>query len=128
MQEEQPQQPHLIDLSDRNNLSGGGGGAPPPQMGFIGYPAMPQLPDMPVPPSTKPFNYPPFGGGGGGGGAGACAAPQPFQSPPPFAYNIPPNQPAPPAVLPAKCAEEKDLNTNFINCESNNTDGSGRPG
>ncbi|XP_016978904.1 IST1 homolog isoform X2 [Drosophila rhopaloa] len=115
MQEEQPQQPHLIDLSDRNNLSGGGGGAPPPQMGFIGYPAMPQLPDMPVPPSTKPFNYPPFGGGGGGGGAGACAAPQPFQPPPPFAYNIPPNQPAPPAVLPAKCAEEKDLNTNFIN-------------
>ncbi|XP_016978905.1 IST1 homolog isoform X3 [Drosophila rhopaloa] len=127
MQEEQPQQPHLIDLSDRNNLSGGGGGAPPPQMGFIGYPAMPQLPDMPVPPSTKPFNYPPFGGGGGGGGAGACAAPQPFQPPPPFAYNIPPNQPAPPAVLPAKCAEEKDLNTNFINSESNNTDGSGSP-
>ncbi|XP_052845523.1 IST1 homolog isoform X2 [Drosophila gunungcola] len=118
MQEEQPQQPHLIDLSDRNNLSGGGGGggAPPPQMGFIGYPAMPQLPDMPMPPSTKPFNYPPFGGpGGGGGGGGACAAPQPMQPPPPFAYNIPPNQPAPPAVLPPKCAEEKDLNTNFIN-------------
>ncbi|XP_017121916.1 IST1 homolog isoform X5 [Drosophila elegans] len=116
MQEEQPQQPHLIDLSDRNNLSGGGGGAAPPQMGFIGYPAMPQLPDMPMPPSTKPFNYPPFGGsGGGGGGGGACAAPQPMQPPPPFAYNIPPNQPAPPAVLPAKCAEEKDLNTNFIN-------------
>ncbi|XP_017121914.1 IST1 homolog isoform X3 [Drosophila elegans] len=128
MQEEQPQQPHLIDLSDRNNLSGGGGGAAPPQMGFIGYPAMPQLPDMPMPPSTKPFNYPPFGGsGGGGGGGGACAAPQPMQPPPPFAYNIPPNQPAPPAVLPAKCAEEKDLNTNFINRESNNTDGSGSP-
>ncbi|XP_052845524.1 IST1 homolog isoform X3 [Drosophila gunungcola] len=130
MQEEQPQQPHLIDLSDRNNLSGGGGGggAPPPQMGFIGYPAMPQLPDMPMPPSTKPFNYPPFGGpGGGGGGGGACAAPQPMQPPPPFAYNIPPNQPAPPAVLPPKCAEEKDLNTNFINRESNNTDGSGSP-
>ncbi|XP_043650962.1 IST1 homolog isoform X4 [Drosophila teissieri] len=121
MQEDQPQQPHLIDLSDRNNLSGGGGagggGAAPPQMGFIGYPAMPALPDMPVPPSAKPFNYPPFGGGGGGGGApaGAYAVPHPVQPPPPFAYNIPPNQPAPPAVLPAKCAEEKDLNTNFIN-------------
>ncbi|XP_017048668.1 IST1 homolog isoform X2 [Drosophila ficusphila] len=117
MQEDQPQQPHLIDLSDRNNLSGGGG-APPPQMGFIGYPAVPPLPHMPEPPSVKPFNYPPFGGGGGGGGgapAGACAAPQPMHPPPPFAYNIPPNQPAPPAVLPAKCAEEKDLNTNFIN-------------
>ncbi|XP_017048670.1 IST1 homolog isoform X4 [Drosophila ficusphila] len=129
MQEDQPQQPHLIDLSDRNNLSGGGG-APPPQMGFIGYPAVPPLPHMPEPPSVKPFNYPPFGGGGGGGGgapAGACAAPQPMHPPPPFAYNIPPNQPAPPAVLPAKCAEEKDLNTNFINRESNNTDGSGSP-
>ncbi|XP_016934836.2 IST1 homolog isoform X2 [Drosophila suzukii] len=121
MQEEQPQQPHLIDLSDRNNLSGGGGagGPAPPQMGFIGYPAVPPLPNMPEPPSVKPFNYPPFGGPGGGGGggapAGAYAAPHPMQPPPPFAYNIPPNQPAPPAVLPAKCAEEKDLNTNFIN-------------
>ncbi|XP_017010570.2 IST1 homolog isoform X2 [Drosophila takahashii] len=122
MQEEQPQQPHLIDLSDRNNLSGGGGGAAPPQMGFIGYPAVPPLPNMPEPPSVKPFNYPHFGGGGGGGGgdgapAGAYALPhnQPMQPPPPFAYNIPPNQPAPPAVLPPKCAEEKDLNTNFIN-------------
>ncbi|XP_039487261.1 IST1 homolog isoform X5 [Drosophila santomea] len=123
MQEDQPPQPHLIDLSDRNNLSGGGGGAggggpAPPQMGFVGYPAMPALPDMPMPPSAKPFNYPPFGGGGGGGGgapAGAYAVPHPVQPPPPFAYNIPPNQPAPPAVLPAKCAEEKDLNTNFIN-------------
>ncbi|XP_017080838.2 IST1 homolog isoform X5 [Drosophila eugracilis] len=119
MQEEQPQQPHLIDLSDRNNLSGGGGGAPPPQMGFIGYPAVPPLPHMPEPPSVKPFNYPPFGGGGGGGGggapAGAYAVPHHPQPPPPFAYNIPPTQPAPPAVLPPKCAEEKDLNTNFIN-------------
>ncbi|XP_017080836.2 IST1 homolog isoform X3 [Drosophila eugracilis] len=131
MQEEQPQQPHLIDLSDRNNLSGGGGGAPPPQMGFIGYPAVPPLPHMPEPPSVKPFNYPPFGGGGGGGGggapAGAYAVPHHPQPPPPFAYNIPPTQPAPPAVLPPKCAEEKDLNTNFINRESNNTDGSGSP-
>ncbi|XP_070071825.1 IST1 homolog isoform X6 [Drosophila takahashii] len=134
MQEEQPQQPHLIDLSDRNNLSGGGGGAAPPQMGFIGYPAVPPLPNMPEPPSVKPFNYPHFGGGGGGGGgdgapAGAYALPhnQPMQPPPPFAYNIPPNQPAPPAVLPPKCAEEKDLNTNFINRESNNTDDSGSP-
>ncbi|XP_016955554.1 IST1 homolog isoform X2 [Drosophila biarmipes] len=121
MQEEQPQQPHLIDLSDRNNLSGSGGagGPAPPQMGFIGYPAVPPLPNMPEPPTVKPFNYPPFGGPGGGGGggapAGAYAAPHPVQPPPPFAYNIPPNQPAPPAVLPAKCAEEKDLNTNFIN-------------
>ncbi|XP_039487259.1 IST1 homolog isoform X3 [Drosophila santomea] len=135
MQEDQPPQPHLIDLSDRNNLSGGGGGAggggpAPPQMGFVGYPAMPALPDMPMPPSAKPFNYPPFGGGGGGGGgapAGAYAVPHPVQPPPPFAYNIPPNQPAPPAVLPAKCAEEKDLNTNFINREAENTDGSGSP-
>ncbi|XP_016955556.1 IST1 homolog isoform X4 [Drosophila biarmipes] len=133
MQEEQPQQPHLIDLSDRNNLSGSGGagGPAPPQMGFIGYPAVPPLPNMPEPPTVKPFNYPPFGGPGGGGGggapAGAYAAPHPVQPPPPFAYNIPPNQPAPPAVLPAKCAEEKDLNTNFINRESNNTDGSGSP-
>ncbi|KRF84225.1 IST1 homolog isoform X2 [Drosophila virilis] len=127
MQEEQKpdQQHHLIDLSDRNNLSGGGGGgggAPaPPQMGFIGYPAMPQLPDMPVPPSSKPFNYPPFGGSGGGGGGGggvgggACAAPSPVQPPPPFAYNIPPNQPPASTSAQGKCAEEKDLNTNFIN-------------
>lgn len=115
-QPDQQQQAHLIDLSDRNNLSGGAAG-PAPQMGFIGYPAMPQLPEMPAPPVTKPFNYPPFGGGGGGGGsaAGACAAPPPAVQPtppPPFAYNIPPNQ--------SKCAEEKDLNTNFIkvSCKS----------
>ncbi|XP_017095312.2 IST1 homolog isoform X4 [Drosophila bipectinata] len=113
MQEEDPNPPYLIDLSDRNNLSGGGGGAPPPQMGFIGYPTVPPLPSMPVPPTNKPFNYPPFGGGAGGGGGAACAAPA--QPPPPFAYNIPPNQPPQPHVLPAKCAEEKDLNTNFIN-------------
>ncbi|XP_022215283.2 IST1 homolog isoform X4 [Drosophila obscura] len=130
MQEEQkPEQHHLIDLSDRNNLSGGGGGMPPPQMGFIGYPAVPPLPNMPEPPTSKPFNYPPFGGGGGGGGgAGACAGPQP---PPPFAYNIPPNQPPQqptmPSMVPGKCAEEKDLNTNFINRETNNTDDSGSP-
>ncbi|XP_026847566.1 IST1 homolog isoform X2 [Drosophila persimilis] len=127
MQEEQkPEQHHLIDLSDRNNLSGGG--MPPPQMGFIGYPAVPPLPNMPVPPTSKPFNYPPFGGGGGGGGgggAGACAGgPQP---PPPFAYNIPPNQPPPsqpsmPSVVPGKCSEEKDLNTNFINRPKPNND------
>ncbi|XP_030572468.1 IST1 homolog isoform X3 [Drosophila novamexicana] len=142
MQEEQKpdQQHHLIDLSDRNNLSGGGGGgggAPaPPQMGFIGYPAMPQLPDMPLPPSSKPFNYPPFGGSGGGGGGGgvgggACAAPSPIQPPPPFAYNIPPNQPPASTSAQGKCAEEKDLNTNFINHETktNNgeSDGSGSP-
>ncbi|XP_034481876.1 IST1 homolog isoform X4 [Drosophila innubila] len=115
MQEEQKPDPqaHLIDLSDRNNLSGGGA-AGPPQMGFIGYPPMPQLPEMPAPPNSKPFNYPPFGGGGGGGGGGAaaCAAPAAAQPPPPFAYNIPPNQPTP---AQSKCAEEKDLNTNFIN-------------
>lgn len=116
------QQAHLIDLSDRNNLSGGAG-APAPQMGFIGYPAMPQLPDMPAPPVSKPFNYPPFGGAGGGGGggsaAGACAAPPPVvqPTPPPFSYNIPPNQPQlpPGSGSQSKCAEEKDLNTNFIN-------------
>ncbi|XP_022215281.2 IST1 homolog isoform X2 [Drosophila obscura] len=125
MQEEQkPEQHHLIDLSDRNNLSGGGGGMPPPQMGFIGYPAVPPLPNMPEPPTSKPFNYPPFGGGGGGGGgAGACAGPQP---PPPFAYNIPPNQPPQqptmPSMVPGKCAEEKDLNTNFINRPKPNND------
>ncbi|KAH8305196.1 hypothetical protein KR018_000545 [Drosophila ironensis] len=125
MQEEQPQA-HLIDFSDRNNLSGGGGGPAPPQMGFIGYPSVPPLPAMPEPPSNKPFNYPPFGGGPGGGG-GACAV-QP--TPPPFAYNIPPNQPPQPPqplVLPPKCAEEKDLNTNFINHETSNEDGSGSP-
>ncbi|KAH8242109.1 hypothetical protein KR026_003495 [Drosophila bipectinata] len=125
MQEEDPNPPYLIDLSDRNNLSGGGGGAPPPQMGFIGYPTVPPLPSMPVPPTNKPFNYPPFGGGAGGGGGAACAAPA--QPPPPFAYNIPPNQPPQPNVLPAKCAEEKDLNTNFINHEVNISDGSGSP-
>ncbi|KAH8370045.1 hypothetical protein KR093_001985 [Drosophila rubida] len=134
MQEDQKpdQQAHLIDLSDRNNLSGGGAGVPPgpPQMGFIGYPAMPQLPDMPAPPSSKPFNYPPFGGGagggGGGGGAGACVAPPPMQPPPPFAYNIPPNQPCP-SPSQSKCAEEKDLNTNFINHENKEPDGSDSP-
>ncbi|XP_017955060.1 IST1 homolog isoform X4 [Drosophila navojoa] len=109
------QQHHLIDLSDRNNLSGGGGGPAPPQMGFIGYPPMPQLPDMPAPPSSKPFNYPPFGGGAGGGGGGACAAAAAVQPPPPFAYNIPPNQPPPTTSAQGKCAEQKDLNTNFIN-------------
>ncbi|KAH8411318.1 hypothetical protein KR215_001865 [Drosophila sulfurigaster] len=132
MQEEKPdQQAHLIDLSDRNNLSGGPGAPPgPPQMGFIGYPAMPHLPEMPAPPTSKPFNYPPFGGGGagGGGGAAACGGPAPVQPPPPFAYNIPPNQP-PSTSTPSqsKCAEEKDLNTNFINHETQEPDGSGSP-
>ncbi|XP_037905320.1 IST1 homolog isoform X3 [Hermetia illucens] len=104
----------LIDLSDRNNLSG----PHPPQVGFIGYPQPPPLPVMPEPPSNKPFNYPPFGGGGGGG-AGAVA-------PPPFPYNIPPmpqNQPPqqPYQQKPGAPSERKDLNinTNFINEETN---------
>ncbi|XP_030371918.1 IST1 homolog isoform X3 [Scaptodrosophila lebanonensis] len=119
MQEEQKpdgQQHHLIDLSDRNNLSGGG--VPhPPQMGFIGYPAVPPLPQMPEPPSTKPFNYPPFGGGGAaGGGAGGNAYAAGGHQPPPFAYNIPPYQPPPPTTPPKNGSDEKkDLNTNFIN-------------
>ncbi|XP_054733411.1 IST1 homolog isoform X4 [Anastrepha obliqua] len=105
MQEEkvntdQPQA-HLIDLSDRNNLGGDGAVGPPPQMGFIGYPALPPLPD---PPAAKPFNYPPpYGPGpGSGGGSATYGAPPPQ----PFAYNIPPTQPP---------YETKDLNTYFIN-------------
>ncbi|XP_067644364.1 IST1 homolog isoform X2 [Eurosta solidaginis] len=112
MQEEnnctdQPQ-PHLIDLSDRNNLGKGSGG--PPHIGFIGYPALPPLPD---PPAVKPFNYPPPynrgpGTGGGGGGTSVACVSQPTI---PFAYNIPPTQPS---------YEEKDLNTPFLNKESTN--------
>ncbi|XP_053952932.1 IST1 homolog isoform X4 [Anastrepha ludens] len=105
MQEEkvntdQPQA-HLIDLSDRNNLGGDGAVGPPPQMGFIGYPALPPLPD---PPAAKPFNYPPPYGPepGSGGGSATYGAPPPQ----PFAYNIPPTQPP---------YETKDLNTYFIN-------------
>ncbi|KAJ6641450.1 IST1 like [Pseudolycoriella hygida] len=91
----------LIDFTDRNNLGGGGSGGNtvPQPLGFIGYPQPPALPNMPLPPTNIPFNYPNIGGGGGGGGATA----------PPFNYNIPPNQ------------EKKDLNinTNFLNEESN---------
>ncbi|XP_053952928.1 IST1 homolog isoform X1 [Anastrepha ludens] len=111
MQEEkvntdQPQA-HLIDLSDRNNLGGDGAVGPPPQMGFIGYPALPPLPD---PPAAKPFNYPPPYGPepGSGGGSATYGAPPPQ----PFAYNIPPTQPP---------YETKDLNTYFINEESSTT-------
>ncbi|XP_055844538.1 IST1 homolog isoform X2 [Episyrphus balteatus] len=119
MQEEKPSGNDncLIDLSDRNNLSGG---PPPPHVGFIGYPNMPQLPQMPDPPSTKPFNYPPpYGGGGGGGGSGGVAGgfsysgPSP-SGPPPFAYNIPPNPSN-------NSSEKKDLNINsdFLQQEKN---------
>lgn len=121
MQEEKHSgQDFLIDLSDRNNLSGG---PPPPQVGFIGYPNMPQLPQMPDPPSTKPFNYPPpYGGGGGGGGSGGSGGvaggfSQPGTAPsgpPPFAYNIPPNPSH-------NETEKKDLNINsdFLQQEKN---------
>ncbi|XP_053952930.1 IST1 homolog isoform X2 [Anastrepha ludens] len=112
MQEEkvntdQPQA-HLIDLSDRNNLGGDGAVGPPPQMGFIGYPALPPLPD---PPAAKPFNYPPPYGPepGSGGGSATYGAPPPQ----PFAYNIPPTQPP---------YETKDLNTYFINRPKPNDD------
>ncbi|XP_018785854.1 PREDICTED: IST1 homolog isoform X7 [Bactrocera latifrons] len=102
MQDETPNvaevQAHLIDLSDRNNLGGGGAVGPPPQMGFIGYPSLPPLPDPPV---AKPFNYPPpYGQGSEAGGAGG-GHPQH-----PFSYNIPPTQ---------SSYEQKDLNTSFIN-------------
>lgn len=52
----------LIDLSERNNLGGGGGnsgGGGMPQMGFIGYPQPPPLPQMPQVPTNTPFGYPP---------------------------------------------------------------------
>ncbi|XP_039965194.1 IST1 homolog isoform X3 [Bactrocera neohumeralis] len=102
MQDETPNgaevQAHLIDLSDRNNLGGGGAVGPPPQMGFIGYPSLPPLPD---PPAAKPFNYPPpYGQGSEAGGANG-GHPQH-----PFSYNIPPTQ---------SSYEQKDLNTSFIN-------------
>lgn len=90
----------LIDLSDRNNLGGGGGGGTPQPVGFIGYPQAPALPQMPMPPTNAPFNYPNMGGGGGGGMSSGSAS-----APPAFNYNIPPNQ------------EKKDLNinTHFLN-------------
>ncbi|XP_011202467.1 IST1 homolog isoform X3 [Bactrocera dorsalis] len=91
-------QPHLIDLSDRNNLGGGGAVGPPPQMGFIGYPSLPPLPDPPV---AKPFNYPPPYGQGSEAGGASGGHPQH-----PFSYNIPPTQ---------SSYEQKDLNTSFIN-------------
>uniref|UniRef100_A0A034VGX0 IST1 homolog n=1 Tax=Bactrocera dorsalis TaxID=27457 RepID=A0A034VGX0_BACDO len=96
-------QPHLIDLSDRNNLGGGGAVGPPPQMGFIGYPSLPPLPDPPV---AKPFNYPPPYGQGSEAGGASGGHPQH-----PFSYNIPPTQ---------SSYEQKDLNTSFINNELTN--------
>lgn len=112
----------LIDLSDKNNLGGSGcgggnGGQSMPQpVGFIDYPQAPALPQMPMPPSNMPFNYPsgPSGSGnfgdnnsGGGGGGGGMKST-------PFNYNIPPNGPA--------VDEKKDLNINndFVMHESNN--------
>uniref|UniRef100_T1GCY4 IST1 homolog n=1 Tax=Megaselia scalaris TaxID=36166 RepID=T1GCY4_MEGSC len=59
------------------------------------------LPQMPDPPSYKPFNYPPPSGGGGGGGAAQAAQGGP-SAPQPFNYNIPPNV----------SNEKKDLNIN----------------
>ncbi|KAL9903459.1 IST1 homolog isoform X3 [Glossina fuscipes] len=96
---------YLIDLSDRNNL-GGKGSSAPPQMGFIGYPTVPPLPQMPPPPSNKPFNYPPYDGAKGAGGNSNQS---------PFNYNIPPNT-SPTQII----DEKKDLNTQFINEESSN--------
>ncbi|XP_011189447.2 IST1 homolog isoform X3 [Zeugodacus cucurbitae] len=96
-------QAHLIDLSDRNNLGGGGAVGPPPQMGFIGYPSLPPLPD---PPAAKPFNYPPpYGQGSQTGGVSGVSTNGPYQQQP-FSYNIPPTQSG---------YEQKDLNTSFIN-------------
>ncbi|XP_014087691.1 IST1 homolog isoform X3 [Bactrocera oleae] len=95
-------QAHLIDLSDRNNLGGGVAVGPPPQMGFIGYPSLPPLPD---PPAAKPFNYPPpYGQGSEGGVSGISTNGVHPQHP--FSYNIPPTQSG---------YEQKDLNTSFIN-------------
>lgn len=91
---------YLIDLSDRNNL-GGKGSSVPPQMGFIGYPTVPPLPQMPPPPSNKPFNYPPYAGAKGAGGNSNQS---------PFNYNIPPTT-SPTQII----DEKKDLNTQFIN-------------
>ncbi|XP_011189444.2 IST1 homolog isoform X1 [Zeugodacus cucurbitae] len=101
-------QAHLIDLSDRNNLGGGGAVGPPPQMGFIGYPSLPPLPD---PPAAKPFNYPPpYGQGSQTGGVSGVSTNGPYQQQP-FSYNIPPTQSG---------YEQKDLNTSFINNELTN--------
>lgn len=92
----------MIDLSDRNNLGGGVAVGPPPQMGFIGYPSLPPLPD---PPAAKPFNYPPpYGQGSEGGVSGISTNGVHPQHP--FSYNIPPTQSG---------YEQKDLNTSFIN-------------
>uniref|UniRef100_D3TML3 IST1 homolog n=1 Tax=Glossina morsitans morsitans TaxID=37546 RepID=D3TML3_GLOMM len=91
---------YLIDLSDRNNL-GGKGSSVPPQMGFIGYPTVPPLPQMPPPPSNKPFNYPPYAGAKGAGENSNQS---------PFNYNIPPTT-SPTQII----NEKKDLNTQFIN-------------
>uniref|UniRef100_A0A1B0G3W3 IST1 homolog n=1 Tax=Glossina morsitans morsitans TaxID=37546 RepID=A0A1B0G3W3_GLOMM len=96
---------YLIDLSDRNNL-GGKGSSVPPQMGFIGYPTVPPLPQMPPPPSNKPFNYPPYAGAKGAGENSNQS---------PFNYNIPPTT-SPTQII----NEKKDLNTQFINEESSN--------
>lgn len=95
----------LIDLSDRNNLGGGGGSggsggfAYPQPVGFLGYPQAPQLPQMPVVPTHVPFSYPEPG----------SVSMHPT-APPPFNYNIPPNQPGA-SSLPANM-EKKDLNIN----------------
>lgn len=91
----------LIDLSDRNNL-GGGGDVAPPQMGFVDFPSIPALPQMPDPPAYKPFNYPPPPKGGGGGGGTADTTSGGNSAPKPFNYNIPPNT----------NNEKKDLNIN----------------
>lgn len=71
-------------------------------MGFVGYPSVPPLPQMPDPPSYKPFNYPPPSGGGGGGGGAADTGYGSNSAPQPFNYNIPPNV----------NNEKKDLNIN----------------
>uniref|UniRef100_A0A1A9WCV3 IST1 homolog n=1 Tax=Glossina brevipalpis TaxID=37001 RepID=A0A1A9WCV3_9MUSC len=96
---------HLIDLSDRNNLSGKGLSAPP-QIGFIEYPGVPPLPLPPPPLSNKPFNYPPSGGSGD-----AATKLNPY----PFNYNILPGSSSTQIAN-----EKKDLNTQFINEESSN--------
>uniref|UniRef100_A0A182JSY6 IST1 homolog n=1 Tax=Anopheles christyi TaxID=43041 RepID=A0A182JSY6_9DIPT len=120
----------LIDLADKNNLDGasggasggsggsrgggssGGGGAvaSPPNVGFVAYP--PAIPQLPVVPSTVPFQYP---AGPSGQHFGAASAP------PPFNYNIPPNS--------SEKEEIKDLNINasFINEERGTSDGIGPP-
>lgn len=106
---------YLIDLSDKNNLGGGGSGGGigipvglPPSAGFIGYPQPPPLPDMPMPPMTKPFEYPPPGGGfyGGNSHGGGPSAPQPSF----INYNIPPNPHHQPLDR-----NDIDINQDFLN-------------